>query len=354
MSIFPFTRRTHRTAITSGKTFSSTRDDTAYIKDMGTVPEIITPPVDSTFATRKYVELTNSRTTLPEAEDSIKAHHQGLFRQANHRNAKQVQAELASHKKQKHIVEKDRAEQQELIDNSQKTSQKQTPVTSMNWSPMVKLKFILCAAGSCICALFGISNLSINLKQNNLVFLDAAWSVVILSSLIFLMPALGVKERFDTLPTERAKEKYLSALFYTMLASLLIYMMLFAYQNMPQAPAPGGLFSGSIPKETINRQLVNYVSLLMQIILEISTSTLLLIYASCIYARHAVVTDITHTLHPSKVYESHVKTGQELDRVLIQLDRRIEVLSTYEENLAITQSIYLTNAVTQFTSLLNR
>ncbi|CAM2008780.1 hypothetical protein [Acanthopleuribacter pedis] len=354
MKLLSFVRGTKRTPITTGKTFSNNKDDSDYIKDMGTVPEVITPPVDSTYATRKYVEVTNSRTTLPEAEECIRSHHHALFHQANHMNSKQVKAELNSHNQQKEFVTQDRTEQQELIENSQKCSKKQTSVVSYNWTPVQKMKAIMCGVGSLVTALFGISNLSINLKQNNLVFLDAPWSVVVLSSLVFLMPAFGVKERFDTLPTEKAKEKYLSSLFYTMLGSLFIYMMLFAYQNMPQAPAPGGLFSGTVPTETINRQLVNYVSLLTQIILEISTSTLLLIYASRICARHAVVTDITHTLHPSKVYESHVKTAQELDRVLIQLDRRIEVLSNYEENLAINESIYLTNAVTQFQSLLNK
>ena len=335
-----------------GHTYDRTKTDHDHIQDSTTLVNITPPDLDEEFMNSTSYKIFNGIITIKAALEMIKDHHTRLFQSVVQDLTREARAEFTTLKSQHRQSQKREQEYQGQLEQNKKTITKTRNIHSMNWTPLQQIKFWTLLACSFLAMGFGVSNLSAAMRANNLIYLDAHWSVVLISSLVFVLPGIGLKERYDALTNKKEKERFLKTLFYTMLFSLGCYLLLFSYMNMP-TDSEVNIFDETAGPPG-HSQFIHFLTLLTQIMVEMSTAATLMIYAAKLYEDHVVVTDRQTIIQQSKPYTQMLSEFHEVERGRMLIERRLEILTQYFTDIDLKKQLYVEKAATHFQELLRR
>ena len=354
MSITPIKKTASFNDPLNGHVYCEEGQDTdkEHIRKSTNLPTMADIPFLDDVIRENALQVEEKTQTKKQATSQIRSDHSEYFDSNFKEKAREPIAEEKALTMQLKMNLKKAAELTQHMNITQKFYNSVKPVITMAWNRLEQFKFWSSVSGAVIATVFGIINVSRSLKANNLVYIDSSWLSVFLVSLIFVCPTLGVKNRYATLKNSKQKDQFIDRLFKIMLGSMVFFLLVFGYVNMPQQTSID-LFAPTTTSPGTS-QLVHYLSLISQIVLELSTASCLMCMASKIYEEHVVVTDSNKTVRVCKSYDELQRQLQEVKRGEILINRRLMLLNRYFDEIESKKRHYIKIATTRFLTILRR
>lgn len=204
----------------------------------------------------------------------------------------------------------------------------------------------ICASIFGMC--FGIIGASRTLMANNLGYMETP-VLAVLYACVFLVPPMVFKSFYSALDTEEQKQRYLWGLGMLNGCSITVFVILFSLQNAPPpaTAGAGGLFDEVSTTLSWWEQYLPALSLMTQIGMEFTTTSLLLILVQKIQDKHRHVSS-REVLQYTPEYLDQKAKVESIEANLGVAKRDLSALEGYFQEFEARKTACVTKAISRF------